>query len=157
MRSLATWLLLAAVVSGGVLMWGAHQGRGASVRAEAQAPLRVTRIYPGADGQTHAEELEMKLGASIPNIPGLQQSQAVKVSSAYFVRFAPGFFEDWHNAHARRYVITLTGRGEVELGGGQKVTLEPGRVLMAEDLTGKGHITRALTADWTAVFVQTEE
>jgi quercetin dioxygenase-like cupin family protein len=99
----------------------------------------------------------MKLGASISDKPGFEQSEAVKVTSVTLVCFAPGFFEDWHNAHARRYVITLTGRGEVELGGGQKITLEPGRVLLAEDLTGKGHITRALTADWTAAFVQVEE
>jgi hypothetical protein len=152
MRAIARWFLLAAVVSGAVVMWGVHQSRGSS--ATAQAPIRLTRIYSGSDGQTHAQEIEVKLGASVPNIPGLQQSPAVKVSSAYFARFVPDFFEDWHNAHARRYVITLTGRGEVEIGSGQKITLEPGRVLLAEDLTGKGHITRALTPDWTALFVQ---
>ena len=153
MKSLAKWSLLAAVVSGGVLPYAARLGKGAS----AAAPMRVTRIYPGADGQTHAEQVEMKLGASTPDIPGFEQSEAVKVTSVNFVRFAPGFFEDWHNAHARRYVVTLTGRGEVELGGGQKILLEPGRVLLAEDLTGKGHITRALTRDWTAVFVQLDQ
>jgi hypothetical protein len=60
-------------------------------------------------------------------------------------------------AHARRYVITLSGRGEIELAGGQKIMLEPGHVLLAEDLTGKGHIARALTADWTAMFVQLDQ
>jgi hypothetical protein len=65
--------------------------------------------------------------------------------------------EDWHCAHARRYVITLTGRGEAEIGGGQKVPMEPGSVVLFEDMTGKGHISRALTADWTAVFVQLDQ
>jgi quercetin dioxygenase-like cupin family protein len=161
MKSFAKCSLLGAVVIGSVLLYAAHQGRWVAANSaplpQPRAPMRVTRIYRGADGQTHAEQVEMKLGASIPDISGLEQSETVRVSSINFVRFAPGFFEDWHNAHARRYVITLTGRGEVELGGGQKITLEPGRVLLAEDLTGKGHITRALTADWTAAFVQVEE
>jgi quercetin dioxygenase-like cupin family protein len=96
--------------------------------------------------------MDVKFG--VPDALGLAQSEAVKVTSANFVRFAPNFFEDWHPAHARRYVITLTGKGEIELGDREKITLEPGHVLLAEDLTGHGHIARALTADWTALFVQ---
>jgi hypothetical protein len=53
-------------------------------------------------------------------------------------------------------VITLTGRGEIEVSDGKKVVLEPGRVVLVEDTAGKGHVSRALTADWTAVFVQLE-
>jgi quercetin dioxygenase-like cupin family protein len=153
MRSPARWLLLAAV-SCGVAAGNAHKD-GIAVEAQTRTAIQVMRIFTGADGQTHAENVETKLGA--PNELGLEQSEAVKVTSANFVRFAPGFFEDWHHAHARRYVITLSGRGEVELGDGQKIMLEPGRLLLAEDLTGKGHITRALTADWTAVFVQIDQ
>ena len=123
--------------------------------AEPHAPVRLTRIYTGPDGQTHAEDIDPKLAPS--PTPGLQQSASVKATSANFARFAPGFVEDWHPAHARRYVITLTGRGEIELAGGQKVILEPGHVLLTEDLTGKGHIARALTADWTALFVQLDQ
>jgi hypothetical protein len=53
-------------------------------------------------------------------------------------------------------VITLTGRGEVEIAGGQKIPMEPGRVLLFEDITGKGHISR-LTVDWTALFVPLDQ
>jgi hypothetical protein len=41
-------------------------------------------------------------------------------------------------------VITLSGRGEIELAGGKKIGLEPGHIELAEDLTGKGHITRVV-------------
>ena len=40
------------------------------------------------------------------------------------------------------YVIIVSGRGEVDVVGGKKVQLAPGRVLLAEDVTGKGHTTR---------------
>jgi quercetin dioxygenase-like cupin family protein len=39
-------------------------------------------------------------------------------------------------------VVVLSGRGEVEVAGGKKVQLAPGRVVLAEDVTGKGHVTR---------------
>ena len=144
--------LAAAVVCGMAIAWSSNRNISA---AEGRAGIQVTRVYSGADGQSHAEDVEMKLGAA--DKLGLEQSEAVKASSANFVRFPANFFEDWHQAHARRYVITLTGRGEAEIGGGRKIAMEPGRVVLFEDTSGKGHISRALTADWTAVFVQLEE
>jgi hypothetical protein len=122
--------------------------------AQQRGAIRVTRVYPGPDGQSHAEEIEMKLETA--DKLGLEQSEAVGTSSVNFVRFPANFFEDWHQAHARRYVITLTGRGEAEIGGGQRIAMEPGRVVLFEDMTGKGHISRSLSGDWTAVFVQLE-
>ncbi len=41
-------------------------------------------------------------------------------------------------------MITLTGRAELELSGGQKVQTGPGHINLIEDTTGKGHITRNL-------------
>jgi quercetin dioxygenase-like cupin family protein len=153
MRLIARGLLVLAIFVGGVAMGARHRG-GGTAAAQEWPVIGVTRVYSGADGQSHAEEVEAKLG--VANQLGLQQSEAVKAASTNFVRFPSNFLEDWHCAHARRYVITLSGRGEVEVAGGRRIRMEPGRVVLFEDRTGKGHISRALTADWTAVFVQLE-
>jgi quercetin dioxygenase-like cupin family protein len=80
------------------------------------------------------------------------------MEKSYVVRIAPGFFEDWHNADVRRYVITIRGRSEVEVAGGQKLIAQPGQVVLAEDLTGKGHTFRILgDSDWVALFVDMEK
>jgi hypothetical protein len=155
MRAVAKLLLLSVVTGLCILGWSAQPGNGRAAAAEAKPTIRVTRVYSGDDGQSHAEEVEMKFGAA--DKLGLQQSVALKAASTNFVRFPANFFEDWHCAHARRYVITLTGRGEAEIGDGRKVPMEPGRVVLFEDMTGKGHISRALTADWTAVFIQLDQ
>jgi hypothetical protein len=39
-------------------------------------------------------------------------------------------------------VITLSGHGELEVGGGKKIVVGPGSIDLVEDTTGKGHITR---------------
>jgi hypothetical protein len=44
-------------------------------------------------------------------------------------------------------VITLSGRGEIEVAGGKKISLEPGHIELIEDTTGKGHITRVVGAE----------
>ena len=47
------------------------------------------------------------------------------------------------------------GRGEIELAGGRRIPLEPGSVILAEDSTGKGHISRTLgTEDRIALNIQ---
>jgi hypothetical protein len=70
------------------------------------------------------------------------------------VRLAPGFFEDWHNADLRRSGISTSGRAEIEVAAGEKLSLEPGRIYLAADLTGKGHTCRVVGAnDWVALFV----
>ena len=55
----------------------------------------------------------MKLAPS--PVLGREQSETVKVASSYFARLPPRFFQDWHAAAKRRYLITLSSRGEVEL------------------------------------------
>jgi len=71
----------------------------------------------------------------------------MKITGAELHRTAAGSVQDWHTAPQRQYVITLSGRGEIEVAGGKKIALEPGHIELAEDLTGKGHITRAIGSE----------
>src|SRR5262245_43309796 len=120
------------------------------VSAQHRAPIKVTRIFTGPDGLTHAEEITPKLTAS-----GLGElSEMIKVTGLQFRRQSPKYFLDWHPATRRQYVITLSGRGEIELTGGKKIPLEPGHILLAEDVTGKGHISRGVgSEDRISLFI----
>jgi quercetin dioxygenase-like cupin family protein len=111
------------------------------VTAQKHETTTVTRLYTGTDGQSHAEDTQIawrpaKLRAE------LNESDSVKVTSAQFLRWPRGFVWEGHPASKRQYVIIISGRGEVDVVGGKKVQLAPGRVLLAEDVTGKGHTTR---------------
>jgi hypothetical protein len=132
-----------------------YANRGQSlITAQAHSPVTATRLFTGADGLTHFEQVTVKLSPVTGAPAAVEQSEPVKASNAYVVRLAPGFFQDWHNADKRRYVIPISGRAEIETAGGQKVLLEPGQIGLAEDLTGKGHTFRVVGADdWVALFV----
>ena len=121
------------------------------VIAQHRKPVKVTRIFTGPDGQTHAEEITTKLASS--GSVG-EVSEMIKATGVQFRRTPPNYFYDWHTAPRKQYVITLSGRGEVELAGGKKIPLEPGHILLAEDVTGKGHISRGVgTEDRISVFI----
>jgi quercetin dioxygenase-like cupin family protein len=111
------------------------------VAAQRNETTTITRLYTGADGESHADETEVawrpaKLRAE------LKESESVNVTGAQFLRWPRGFVWAGHPASKRQYVIIISGRGEVDVVGGKKVQLAPGRVLLAEDVTGKGHTTR---------------
>jgi hypothetical protein len=129
------------------------------VAAQQPTPVVIIRTYTGPDNQTHAEEISIKLNPRIGQFDGkLQDSDIFKVESLKFYRESPGYMNDWHPANGRQYLFTISGKGEIELIGGQKIRLEPGRILLAEDVTGKGHITRTVgSEDWVSVHVYLPE
>ena len=122
-----------------------------TVAAQGRTPIKVTRIYTGADGQTHFEELEVPLG---PARGATEVAELMPVTSLQFRRTSPDYFIDWHTAPRRQYVITLAGESEVEIGDGTKIRLYPGHILLAEDTEGQGHISRAVgSEDRISVFL----
>ena len=51
---------------------------------------------------------------------------------------------DYHNASRLQYVVHLAGISEIEVADGTVKRLHPGDVLIAQDTTGHGHITRGI-------------
>jgi hypothetical protein len=124
----------------GVSVLVMHPAPDASGAAEQNhKPLMITRLYTGPDGQTHAQEIEANFTGN-----GNAVYKLMANSGAVINRAPPGRVADWHTAPRRQYVITLSGHGEVELIDGTKIELGPGSIDLAEDLTGKGHITRTI-------------
>jgi quercetin dioxygenase-like cupin family protein len=123
---------------------GAMVGRVAIPSADAQAQTHqsmfMTRLFTGPDNQTHAEEVEVKFTAGSPN----EAFNMGQVTGAELHRGAAGRVSDWHRGPRRQYVITLSGRGELEVAGGKKISVGPGHIELIEDTTGKGHITRVV-------------
>jgi mannose-6-phosphate isomerase-like protein (cupin superfamily) len=111
------------------------------VAAQQHETTTITRLYTGADGQSHAEDTEIAWRPAQLRAE-LNDTESVKATAAQFLRWPRGFVWQGHPASKRQYVVILSGRGVVEVAGGKKVQLTPGRVLLAEDVTGKGHTTR---------------
>ena len=140
MNSKRAWLIGTGLLSLSalVMMHPAQTASGAA--AQTHKPVMITRLYTGPDGQTHAEEIEVKFAPG----GGNDVYKLMANSGAVLGRAAPGRVADWHTAPRRQYVMTLSGHGEIELMGGKKIEVGPGNIELAEDLTGKGHITRTM-------------
>jgi hypothetical protein len=138
-------LIIAAMALGWVptlaIVFGGRWITGVPLIAQSRTPVKITRLYTGPDGKTKAEEFEVPLEA---RGRGTELSPQVAVTGLQFRRTNQDYFVDWHPAPTRQFVVTLSGESEVELADGKKLRLGPGHILLAEDTTGQGHISRAV-------------
>jgi len=106
--------------------------------------MNIVRIYSGDDGESHFEdvEIEMENRGNIGRISDLWRGKGV------MFREVEGDYEiDFHNAPRRQLVVNLTGSVDIEIGDGTVRRLGPGSILLAEDTTGRGHISRAVNGE----------
>jgi hypothetical protein len=108
---------------------------------------RVTwlRIYADAAGETHMQELNVALSPRqfFKDNPPLRLSDTFAATGCNICRVPSGMgVVDWHNPPQRELVIWLTGEVEFETSDGDIRRLAAGSVVLAEDTTGKGHISR---------------
>ena len=140
--------VIVTVVLVGVAFAARQTAAGDGVGAQGRAPVKVTRVYTGPDGKARAEEIDVKLA------PGTTElSQMFDVAGIQFRRQSPNYFQDWHPAPRRQYVVTLRGQGMIELRD-KKIVAGPGHVLLMEDVTGEGHISRGVgSEDRVTLFI----
>jgi hypothetical protein len=111
--------------------------------------MRIVRIYTGDDEQSHLEEFD------VPMEPGRYGSLSAQFDAlgVIFRETPPGGELDFHNAPRRQFVVTLEGLAEVECGDGSKAQLGAGDILLADDITGQGHITRDIEGPRRSLFI----
>lgn len=113
--------------------------------------MKITRLYTGSDNESHFEEIEIELNDA-GEIGRL--SEQVKATGIIFRRTDPDYDYDWHNAPRRQYIIMLDGAVDVEIGDGTVRRFSTGDILLAEDVTGRGHKSRAVNNESrTSVFI----
>ncbi len=98
---------------------------------------KLVHLYPGDDGESHHEELPFDFAEGDGTRTAMQDAAGVR-----FVQRVDGSFSDFHTAPRRQYVLYLTAGVEIGFGDGSTVAMEPGDVLLAEDVTGRGHTSR---------------
>ena len=114
----------------------------ASISAdEGKRIMKVLRIYTGPDNKSHFEDVEIPLKDS-GKVGFL--SKLTKATGVLFRETGGDYNYDFHTAPRRQYVVNLEGEVEIEVGDGTKRIVRAGEILLAEDTTGQGHISRAV-------------
>src|SRR5215831_10171724 len=82
---------------------------GGVVAAQKHNAVIITRMFTGPDGLTHFQETNLPVGEPMMKVAGVQFNRAVGPEQTGTTdTFA------FHNAPNRRYVVTLSGKAEIE-------------------------------------------
>ena len=104
----------------------------------------LVRIYTGADGHSHFEDVGLPTD-------DVQRIATKPGEDLVFRKSAENSFSDWHSPTRRQYLFVIEGRMEVTCGDGSTRQFQAGDVLLAEDMTGQGHQTRAINGSYRSV------
>jgi hypothetical protein len=132
----------------------ASSGEEAHKMSSSMPALPYVHLYADANGVSHFrdERLTFSSAAADPAVASPQLSNARALTSrqlsnapgATLLLLKRGAEEDWHRAPRRMYLIVVQGMSEVTAGDGEVRRFGLGSVLLMDDTTGKGHITRAV-------------
>ncbi len=117
--------------------------------------MKITKIVSDKEGTTSFIDVEIPLLDS-GDIGKLSKSFPVK--KIIFRETEEDYDYNWHNAPEKQFVIMLEGGVEIQTGNGEKRVFQGGDIILVEDTTGKGHISRAFkNQKRKSVFVTVDE
>jgi len=113
------------------------------------------RIYEDALGDSHfdAVTVEQSLACAAPPAAPFYVSEDRPASRFRFYTFEPGWIGDLHPAPTRQFLALMSGAVEMETTDGTVKRLEPGDLVLLEDTSGKGHLTRNIGDSYSSFLV----
>lgn len=113
---------------------------------EVSEPLAYVRIFSDAVGESHFsdEEIPFTLVDYAPPAPPVSVSTPMDAESVVFLSSPPGWHGDWHPAPRKQLMFLLSGELEVEVSDGEVRRFYSGAVILVEDTSGKGHVSRVV-------------
>jgi len=103
--------------------------------------MRIHNLYVDANGETHFRDVEVewveerhfsKLSARLP------------ATGIIFRETSADYDLDWHPAPRRQYIINLDGGVKITASDGESRVIGAGEVLLVEDTSGKGHLSKSV-------------
>lgn len=103
--------------------------------------MKILRLYSDRQGETHFEEIDIPLKHN----PGSAWHHSRRLpGNGLVLGESPLQHEvDWERAPRRQYAVNLDTPVEITASDGETRLMEPGDIVLMEDTTGKGHISRA--------------
>ena len=117
--------------------------------------MNITRFYTNEQGESRFSEIGIPIDYRREDADGnvILLSKAFNSPRVRFVELPEGYDHDWHNAPRRQIVILLSGVVEVRTSDNQVRRWGAGDVMLADDVRGKGHQTRAINGSVRMVYV----
>ena len=102
--------------------------------------MRIHNVYEDANGESHFRDIEIDWAEETPTG---RLSKRLPATGIMLRETTADFEDSWHRAPRRQYVISLAGGVEITVSDGETRNIGAGEIVLVEDTTGKGHITKS--------------
>ena len=127
---------------------------GALCIATKEHMVNYVHLYTGDDGLSYFQDIEEPM---TDRGQGTEISKLFQATGMMMRRNTADYQLDYHPAPRRQFIVNLTGTVEIVASGGETRQFGPGSIMLADDTTGKGHISKALTPERLSIFVHVDE
>ncbi len=103
--------------------------------------MRIHNIYTDDDGETHFRDIDVEW---VEESPSGKLSNRLPATGIIFRQVPTTYDLDWHPAPRRQYIINLDAGVQITASDGESRTIGAGEVILVEDTTGKGHLSKAV-------------
>ena len=116
--------------------------------------MRIHNIYVDDKGESHWRDIEVEW-AEERDFSKL--SKRLPATGIIFRETSGDYDLDWHPAPRRQYIINLDGGVQITASDGEARIIKAGEVILVEDTTGKGHLSKSVGGQMRrSIFVPIE-
>ena len=116
--------------------------------------MRIHNIYVDDAGETHWRDVEVKW---VEERNGSKLSARLPATGIIFRETGGDYDLSWHPAPRRQYIINLDAGVELTASDGEARKIGAGEIVLVEDTTGKGHLSKSINNQMRhSIFVPIE-
>ena len=104
--------------------------------------MKIHRLYADKNGESHFETVEIPLPEA--SRAG-RLSERMPATGIIFREVMPDYDLDWHPAPRRQYIVNLDAGVQITASDGESRIIGAGEVLLVEDTSGKGHLSKSVS------------
>jgi hypothetical protein len=103
--------------------------------------MRIHNLYTDASGESHFRDIQVEW---VEETRAGKLSKRLPASGIIFRQVPPTYDLDWHPAPRRQYIINLDAGVRITASDGESRVIGAGEVILVEDTTGRGHLSKAV-------------
>lgn len=103
--------------------------------------MKIHHLYTDAQGESHFKDMDVEY---VETTNAGRLSKRLPATGIIFREVPPTYDLDWHPAPRRQYIINLDNGVQLTASDGESRVIGAGEVVLVEDTTGKGHLSKAI-------------
>ena len=115
--------------------------------------MKIHNLYTDEKGESHFRDIEIDWAEERR---GSKLSKRLPATGIIFRETVAEYDLDWHPAPRRQYIVNLDAGVQLTASDGESRIIGAGEIVLVEDVTGKGHLSKGLGQLRHSLFIPVE-